>query len=345
MRSNPNAIRPRPEAITKAKSVVRAICKNLEDAIAVQKFGHLQPTTTKVRNLNPSRGRMAKVELDWKMGRDVSLVSRGGKFEIYFGPSLTPAEVFGASKTLFNNKYGPKYDKSMLDELRSALEEISTSGKVQRMHRWLTCSDPYVSTYDRNGHPMTIKVTVLIDPGLSPGLVSGIRYDQDKGPQAVGIFVPSEDSCKEALASLASPLAKHILVHELTHAVDPGIELETYLGGPDEILGTPVREVLAIAAQSPPDEAIMLRALVNEAMSKYFSGAHEVRAESGAWIVQLMRYASIFQSKEGRPMTLDELFLYLKRVRSYGMMNEDGKRRFLRYVVQALTEQGLITSS
>jgi len=347
MRKNPQIIRPKPEDVTTVWNEVRRCAREVYEEVLDLPFRKIQPKIKTIRRPSGS-SRIRSIGLDWSLGDKIRFVPRGGEFELYFGPDLSANQVVSMSKQSFNNKYGPRYDTTMVEDVRCHVNNMARSCLVSQVASLFRSKSFFVHTSDYIGKDVVIKFSFEISK-VSDSMYGAYRSEGGVDSTRSNIFIGinGDWSIGSILSKINDHKNKVVLSHELTHAIDPGIRKEKYAGTASSILGVPWREaesyVSMLDSLGHHYEADAYRARMSRAFSSYASGSHEVRAEAGANLQDIVKYATLFRSMFGKNMGQADLVLYANsHLPMYAWMNDDGQTRFLRYIAQALREQGLM---
>lgn len=358
MRNNPSLIRPRPDTVTRVMSVVKEHLQNAERASLTEPLAMTGPT------VSFSRGDRTCIsaKLDRKMGSKVDIVSRGGRFDVTFGPALSIMDVVQKVKQFAGTRHGAKMAGVMAADFVDCAKGIFLSATAGAMNQFINFDGPRdkVPSSDVLGNPFTIEVIV------GARKVSGVEGSADRYPKDVTsallvISIPQVATLSHMKGSWEAGVfrgsfmqeTRRIVEHEVTHLVDPGTILERYLGGPEEILGISDedRRAMILAAMESGEHGVAkgLQDLYEKAYEKYASQPHELRAESSVALRYIRLYAVFWSRKNGRPMSPRRAMEVMEEeipevARLYSKMSERAKAQLQRYVIQALQEEGLVSS-
>jgi hypothetical protein len=358
MRKNPHIIRTRPDTVTRVMGVVKDHLQNAERASLTEPLSRTGPT------VSFSRGDRTCIsaKLDRKMGNKVDIVSRGGRFDVTFGPALSIMDVVQKVKQFAGSRHGAKMAGVMAADFVDCAKGIFLSATAGAMNQFINFDGPRdkVPSSDVLGNPFTIEVIV------GARKVSGVEGSADRYPADVTsallvINIPQAVTLRQMKGSWEADVfggsfmqeTRRIVEHEVTHLVDPGTILERYQGGPEEILGISDEDrratILAAMEGGHHESAKALQDLYEKAYEKYASQPHELRAESSVALRYMRLYAVFWSRKNGRPMPPRRAMEIMEEeipdvARLYSKMSERAKAQLQRYVIQALQEEGLVSS-
>lgn len=347
MRKNPQIIRPKPEDVTTVWNEVRRCAREVYEEVLDLPFRKLQPMVKSMERPVGSR-RVRRIGLEWSLGDKIRFVPRGGEFDLYFGPELSANKVVSMAKQAFNNKYGPRYDPAMVEDVSSCVFTMARSAPISQVADLLKSKEFSFDTHDYIGNPITVDFEYDISRKATRFHgAHGSPVGPDDNDHIISLGIGRSWSIEEFASFSKFEDCRLVIAHELTHAIDPGISKERYRGTPEEILGYPIEAAVHAADEMERlghhEEARRARLEIEDAHVEYRSGTHEVRAEAGAYLSFAIQYAVFFRSKNKRNMRQADLIRFINKYAvMYADMNERAQTKFFRYIADALREQGLM---
>lgn len=360
VKSNPRLIRPRPETVTRVMGVVRDHVINAEMACFKQPIGSLSPTATRVRG----PGACMEASMDRGIGDRVDIVSKGGRYELSFGPSVSAEQVVRKVAMFERTRHGGRRQEEFVENAYEMLANICLSSKLKNLEPYLDFFGPkdVLETFDHVGNPINLEVSICVIRTEGASITAGVNSKLG-GPEDVLMIVdlPAQitmidlkGSTKKGFFSGAyADDLRRVVSHELTHVVDPGLGKEKYLGGVEKIMGMSVRDFeerkSKLLESGDLAGAAALQRHAIRSYSTYASQPLEIRAEAGAWLSYMRTICVFYRNKFGKVMShrhaqknIDESLSKMSDL--YDGMTPAAKAKFSSYIIQALQEEGLVSS-
>lgn len=358
MKKNPRLIRPRPDTVTRVMGVIKEHLRNAEQACLSKPLARTGPTVSFAKGDKTC----ISAKIDRKMGGLVDIVSRGGRFEVTFGPALSILDVMNKVKQFAGSRHGSKMSTTMANDFVDCAAPIFLSATAGSLDSFIDFDGPgdKVPSSDSLGNHFTILVAVNT---RNVRYVEGSadRLKSDPGSAHLFIHIPASVTVSQIKGSWEADEFRGVIMsdirriveHELVHLSDPGTVLGKYEGGPEDILGMADedRRAMILAATESGDHASAkaLQDLYHQAYEKYASQPMELRAESAVALRYMRLYTVFWSRKNGRPMTPRRAMGVMEAeipevAHLYSKMSDRAKAQLQRYVIQALQEEGLVSS-
>lgn len=360
MKKNSRLIRPRPETVTQVMRVVKDHILNAEMACFKNPIGSLSPTVTRVRG----PGACMEASMDRRMGDRVDIVSKGGRYVLNFGPMLSAEQIVRKVSTFERTRHGGRRQEEFVEDAYEILAHICLSPKLKNLEKYLDFFGPKDAfrTFDHLGSPIKLEVSVFVLDTPSDEITAGVTSDLG-GPEDILMIIdlPPQITLAQlkgstergSFSGIWKARLSNVFGHESTHVVDPGLGKEKYLGGVEKILGMSTadfhKKMGDLVKSGDRRGAAALQVRADRAYETYASQPLEIRAEAGAWLSEMRKTCVFFLSKYGRVMSythaqkiIDGRLFSVSDI--YANMTPAAKVKFSLYLIQALQEEGLVSS-